>query len=398
MSEPIGIGVVGMGGRGRSFARTWPENPNCRIVACCDADPAALAYARDEVDPRGQCAWYATLDEMLADDRVEAVAVATGDADHCRSGSAVLEAGRHLFLEKPMAQSIADCDTLVDVWRANPSVFMIGLELRYCSLCRIMREVLDRGDIGEIRLGYAVDNVSVGGDYYFHGPRRLQSHTLSLILEKGTHTLDLMNWFIGANPRRVYSESSLDVFGGDRPDDLRCRDCDEADGCPYAIVGGRLEMDYGEVVLKPDGCVWAREIDMHDNSVLTCRYDNGAKMTYVECHFTPDYNRHFTLIGTRGRMEAFYNNEQDFRIELTYRHTGRRDVIYPPKIEGGHGGGDPMIRDEFLRMVARGEPCCPGVLGARNSAAIAVAAHESSQAGLPVEIPPSVLEDRPESR
>jgi hypothetical protein len=127
--------------------------------------------------------------------------------------------------------------------------------------------------------------------------------------------------------------------------------------------------------------------------IMTVRYEHGAKMTYSECHFTPDYNRHFTLVGAKGRMVGFYNNEQDFKIELTYRHSARRDVIYPPKVEGGHGGGDPMIQKEFLRRVAAGRPCCPGVAGARNSAAIAIAAHESCLNGLPQIIPTLDLPD-----
>jgi predicted dehydrogenase len=393
MSEPIGIAVLGLGGRGRYFAKSWPENPAARLVACCEIDPQVAAFAKQDVNAPEDCAWYADMHEMLADPRVEAVIVATHDRHHRECGEAVLRAGKHLFLEKPMAQTIADCDALIEAWQQSRTVFMIGLELRFCTLCATMKQILDRGDIGEVRLGYAVDNVSVGGQYYFHGPRRRQEYTVSLLLEKGTHTLDLMNWFIGARPRRVFCEGGLDVFGGDAPDDLRCRDCEKIDTCPYALKSDRFVMDYGETVVKPDFCVWAKEVDVDDNGVLTCRYDNGAKMTYVECHFTPDYNRRFTLIGTAGRMEAFYNNEQDFRIELTYRHSDRRDEIFPGTSTGGHGGGDPRIRDEFLRLVRAGEPCCPGVLGARNSAAIAIAAHASSKSGLPSEIPPSPVDE-----
>ena len=387
MSEKIGVGVIGMGGRGRYFARTWPEDARCRVVAVCEKDPEVARYARTTV-PDPAVTWYDDMAELLADDRVQAVCVATEDRAHAECALAVLAAGKHLFLEKPMAQTIADCDAMIEAWQGTEAVFMVGLELRYCTLCRQMHEILERGDIGPVKVGTAVDNVSVGGDYYFHGPRRRREYIKSLVLEKGTHTLDLMNWFVGAQPVRVYAEGGLDVFGGDRPDDLRCGVCDERDRCPYAILAGEITMDYGERVRKPDGCVWGREVDVDDNTVLTVRYDSGAKITYTECHFTPDYNRHFTLIGTKGRMVGFYNNQQDFRIELSFRHRWHLEVLRPPKVAGGHGGGDPQIRREFLARVQAGRRCCPGVADARNSAAIAIAGEESCQTHRPVEIPP----------
>ena len=389
--EPINIGVVGLGGRGVYLAGAFDGDPRARVVALCDRNTVRLEGARRALGAEGR-ACYASLTDMLANPAVQAVVVATHDAAHGANGLEVLSARKHLFLEKPMAQTVSECDAMIEAWRGSGMVFMVGLELRYCSLCEAMRATLDAGTIGDVRLAYAVDNVSVGGSYYFHGPKRRQEYVKSLVLEKGTHTLDLMNWFIGAHPRRVYAESALDVFGGDAPNDKRCRACDERDTCPY-YVASEFTMDYGQVLQdKEDLCVYARECDTHDNSVVTVLYDNGAKLGYLECHFTPDYSREFTLIGTKGRMYGFYNNEQDFRIEVTYRHSAQRDVRFPEKRPGGHGGGDPRIQDEFLRLVQRGAPACPGVLGARNSAAIAIASHEALQSGQPVAIP-AVLAD-----
>ncbi|NLD72615.1 MAG: Gfo/Idh/MocA family oxidoreductase [Chloroflexi bacterium] len=392
--EPIRVGVVGLGGRGLYLARAFDADPRVRVVAVCDRDAARLERARRVLGEEGRQG-YAELADMLADPAVQAVVVATHDAAHGANGLDVLRARKHLFLEKPMAQTIEECDAMISAWEGSGVVFMVGLELRYCSLCEAMRQDLDAGTVGDVRIAYAVDNVSVGGNYYYHGPKRRQEYVKSLVLEKGTHTLDLMNWFIGAHPQRVYAEGSLDVFGGDAPNDKRCRDCDEADTCPY-YVAQEFKMDYGEVLQdKEDLCVYAQGCDTHDNSLVTVWYDNGSKMSYVECHFTPDYSREFTLIGTKGRMYGFYNNEQDFRIETTYRHSSRKDVVYPERRPGGHGGGDPRIQDEFLRLVQAGEPACPGVLGARNSAAIAIASHEAILQGRPIDVPPVPVSGMP---
>jgi len=390
VTETIGIGVVGLGGRGVYLGRAFDDDPRARVVALCDINPERLEQARTVFG--GGRRYHRDLCDMLTDTAVDAVVVATHDAAHGANGVQVLQADKHLFLEKPMAQTIEECDAMIEAWATSDVVFMVGLELRYCSLAEAMKEILDRGAIGTVKTAYAVDNVSVGGNYYFHGPKRRQDFVRSLVLEKGTHTLDLMNWFVGSHPRRVYAEGGLDVFGGDAPNDKHCRDCAEAATCPY-YVSATFTMDYGQVLYdKDDYCVYAQECDTHDNTVVTVRYENGCKMSYIECHFTPDYSREFTLIGTAGRMYGFYNNEQEFRIEITYRHSDRRDVIYPEKRHGGHGGGDPRIQDEFLRRVSVGQACCPGVVGARDSAAIAIAAHEAEARGVPVTIPPLPVE------
>jgi predicted dehydrogenase len=378
--KPIGIGIVGLGNRGKYFARSWNHHPRCSIVACCECDAGVMESARAAIDD-DSIDYYSDLKQMLADDNVDAVVVATHEKHHMECGIAALNSDKHLFLEKPMAQTIEDCDALIQAWENTDTVFMVGLELRCCSLCRTMKEILDRGEIGEVKIGYAIDNVSVGGDYYFHGFRRRRQNTVSLQLEKGVHTIDLMNWFVNSTPVRVYSEAGLDVFGGGAPNDLRCPECERRNECSYSVSESGIEMDYGVGRLLSDGCVYAREIDIEDNSITTIRYANGAKVIYGECHFAPDYNRHFTLIGPKGRMIGFYNNEQEFKIELTYRHSGKREIIFPQKMEGSHGGGDLKIHQEFLFHIERGRHVCPGVLGARNAAAVAIMAEEASRRG-----------------
>ncbi len=386
MSRKVRIGVVGLGGRGLYLGyNCFAKNPRSTLVASCDMNPKRLAEVRAKFP---EVKTYERLDDMLADPEVEAVVIATPDHAHAENAVAALDAGKHVFLEKPMAQTIEDCDAILDAWRRAQTTLMVGLELRYCSLCQEMRRLIDRGDIGRVICGYAVDNVSVGGQYYFHGPRRRKDYIVSLMLEKGTHSLDLVNWYVGSRPVRVYAEGGLDVFGGDEPNDKRCRDCEKKDSCPYFIDHRKFRMDYGVVIPVEDKCVWARECEVEDNCIIVIRYENGAKMSYLECHFTPDYTREFTFIGDKGRLYGFYNNEQEFKIVVTYRHSKKVDTYYPPKISGGHGGGDPRIQEEFLDRVLSGKPSMSGALDARNSAAIAIAAAESVETGQPVEIPP----------
>jgi len=387
MTRILDVAVAGAGGRGRYLARAFANHPHTRLVAICDPGEVPLRLARDEFGDA--IAYFGSQEEMCDRADFQIGVIASWDPAHRDNAVTFLERDKHVYLEKPMAQTIADCDDILRAWEPSAGSLMVGLELRYCTLCQEMKRLLDAGDIGDVKLGMAVDNVSVGGQYYFHNNRRRKDFIKSLMIEKGTHTLDLMNWFIDSSPTRVFGEGGLDIFGGDQPDDKRCRDCDERGTCPYFLDTSGCVMDYGEQLKKAaDGCVWAREIDVDDNSVITVRYASGAKMTYTECHFTPDYNRHFTLIGDLGRLYGFYNNEQEFLIQVQKRHSRQVDEYHPPRAPGGHGGGDPRILEEFIRLARQGEHSCAGALDARNSAAIAIAAAESCATHQPVEIPP----------
>ncbi len=385
-SYTVGIGVLGLGARGIYLAQSFNQTPGARVVAICDRNERRFELTKQKA-ALPEVRTYGDFAAMLADPQVQAVVIATHDQAHAEHGCQALAAGKHVFLEKPMAQTIADCDRLISAWQQTNTVFMVGLELRYCSVCQDMKSIIDRGDIGDIKLGYAVDNVSVGGQFFFHDNLRHKDFVGNLLLQKGTHTIDLMNWFIGSSPVRVYAEGGLDVFGGGEAPEKRCRDCEIKTTCPYHMPR-QFMWDYGSTTSqREDLCVYGADVDIEDNTIVTVRYANGARMTYIECHFTPDYNRHFTLIGTRGRIYGFYNNQQDFRIEVTYRHSTRKDVIYSEKREGGHGGSDPIIQAEFVRRVRAGERCCPGMIGARDSAAIAAAAGHAMETGMPTVIP-----------
>lgn len=381
------VGILGAGSRGVIFGGKGFERHGGFYVSCiCDTDPKKVEATRKMFGEH--VAGYTDLHEFLAHEDLDVVVIATPDYAHAQGAVASLKAKKHVYLEKPMAQTIEDCDRIIKAWDGSDVVFMVGLELRYCTLMQECKAIVDSGEIGKIIMGTVVDNVSVGGQYYFHGPRRKKEYIKSLILEKGTHSLDLANWLVGATPVKAYATGGLDVFGGDEPNDKRCIDCDKRDTCPYYINTDRFVLDYGEAFGNtPDYCVYAKECDVSDNSIVLVDYDNGARLSYVECHFTPEYTREFMFIGTQGKMEAFYNNEQDFKIKVWKRHTKEPYYVYPEKVEGGHGGGDTGIIREFYERLQSGTPCMKGVKGARDSAAIAIAAYTSEETGSPVTIP-----------
>ncbi len=390
MSNVIGIGILGLGGRGVYFAgKIFGRHPECRLAGICDIAWKKIESSRAVL---GNVPGTTDINKFLSMPGLDAIVICTPDYAHAEHCIAALKAGKHVYLEKPMAQTIEDCDRIIDTWEKAKTVFMVGLELRYCTLIEDVKTLVDKGEIGRIVTGTVIDNVSVGGNYYYHGERRRKDYIKSLVLEKGTHSLDIANWLIGSSPVKVYCSAGLDVFGGNEPVDKRCSECNEKWQCPYYIDSKGFKMDYGQIVKPQDLCVYADECDVHDNSLLIIDYENGSRLAYIECHFTPEYTREFMLVGTKGKLKAFYNNEQEFKITVRKRHSRKIDVYLPERTEGGHGGGDERIAEEFIKRVKKGTAAMPGVKGARDSAAIAIAAVESCETGMPVYIKKSIVE------
>ncbi len=386
-NEKVRLGVIGLGGRGRYFARAYHNHPDAELVALADPNPAALDRCRpmfgDSID------YYADLDEFLAREDMPGVVIASPDFAHRDNAVQAFSYGKHVLLEKPIAQSIFDSDDIIRAWGQAGTVLCVGLELRYSAIFVRMRQLLDEGTIGEVMTGIAVDNVSVGGNYFYHDRQRKKDYTVSLLMQKGVHTIDLLNWFMDAGrPTKVYATGSLLYYGGDAANDKRCRDCEQADECPFFVQHDRFLMDYGVTIEKEDFCVFAREADVNDNSQVIVTYESGKSAVYTECHFTPEYTRDFWFVGDVGKMYAQYNNECNFIIRNRYRHTDHIDEWHPPATRGGHGGGDPLIQQAFLDWVRNPEQMDVAMtLAARDATCVGAAGEQSIETGMPVDIP-----------
>ncbi|MGI5819361.1 MAG: Gfo/Idh/MocA family protein [Armatimonadota bacterium] len=386
--DKVRLGVIGLGGRGRYFARNYDNHPEAELVAVADPDPKALDNVRGRYGDRIE--YYTDLDEFLSREDMPSVVIASPDFAHRDNAVQCFSYGKNVLLEKPIAQSVEDSDDIIRAWNEAKTVLCVGLELRYSAIFRRMREIIDAGTIGEIMTGIAVDNVSVGGNYFYHDRQRTKEYTVSLLMQKGVHTIDLMNWFMDAGaPTKVYATGTLAYYGGSAPNDRRCRDCDEADECPFFISHERFQMDYDVTIEKEDLCVFAEEADVNDNSQVIVTYESGKSAVYTENHFTPEYTRDFWFTGDVGKMYAQYNNECNFVIRNQYRHTDHIDEWHPPATRGGHGGGDPLIQQAFLDWVRDPEKMdIQMTLDARHATCIGAAGEVSIETGMPVEIPP----------
>ena len=368
--DQVRIGVIGCSGRGRLSKHWHNPNGNSIVTAAADIRPEALEEFKRDIND----AAYLTTDYRNLLDRkdIDAIAVMTPDYCHEEQAVAALEAGKHVFCEKPLAISVEGCDNILRAWKKSNKHLMVGFNMRYMPRFRTMKGIIDSGAIGEIKAVWVRHFVGLGGDFYYHDWHAIRKNTNSLLLQKGAHDIDMIHWLTGQYSKKVAAFGGLDYFGDNESNDLKCTECDKRDTC--------VEVNYSPRRIH---CAFRQEVDVEDNYVMIMELEGGIKASYLECHFTPDYYRNYTLIGTEGRIENITGTNKIIvksRRSNTWKEFS--DATFELKEqEGGHGGADPVIAKDFIDMILYNKPPVADPLSGRMSVAAGCAATESVRNG-----------------
>lgn len=373
------IGVLGYGLRSDLAGLAHRPGRGSQVVAVADPRPERRERARTEF---GASALITADEAELLAAGLDAVIVLSPDHLHERQAVAVLEAGAAVYLEKPMAVSTAGCDRVLTAAQATGGRLYVGHNMRHMPVIQAMRRLILDGAIGEVKSIWCRHFVGHGGDFYFKDWHAERAKSTGLLLQKGAHDLDVIHWLAGGYSRRVQAMGALTVYG------QAGRAASAAEG-EYLPPEGWSSLDAwppsAQTGLNP-------ALDVEDLSLVNLALDNGVLASYQQCHYTPDYWRNYTVIGSAGRLENFGDGPgAEVRVWNT-RHRGyapEPDHTVPVgAADGGHGGADPQIMAEFLRFVRDGEPTLTSPLAAREAVAAGFAATESLRAGgIPVDVP-----------
>jgi len=361
MSKDLRIGVIGVHGRGGLAQHAHKPDDGVKLVAGADTQQEFLDTFGEKYE-----AEFLTQDyrELLALDAIDAVFICTPDYCHEEQAVAALEAGKAVYLEKPMAITTEGCDRILKAAHDNNSKLYLGHNMRHMPFVLKMKELIDRGDIGEVKTGWCRHFVGWGGDFYFKDWHADRSKSTGLLLQKGAHDIDVLHWLCGGYTRRVAAMGALSVYGQitdkDPDPEPSKRDWKTENWPPLSLKG-----------LNP-------VVDVEDLSMVLMRLDNGVLCSYQQCHYTPDYWRNYTIIGTEGRIENFGNGEDGTVVRLWDTKCGYKpeaDAEFAaPATGGGHGGADPAIVDEFIRFVRGEAKATTSPVAARYSVAAGCAA------------------------
>ena len=206
MTDKVKIGVIGLGIMGEQYTRIYQAHPLAEVVAICNRGRDRL----DEIGNKyGVAARYTNYEDLLADESVDAVCVATPDFAHYDPVKASLAAGKHILCEKPFTTELSEADELLRLSETRPGQkLQVAFNHRWLSSYYHGFSSIRRGDIGKPVAGYARknDTIWVSTEMINWAAKTTPIHFL------GAHDIDLMRWFFGSEPTEVHAYGAKGVL------------------------------------------------------------------------------------------------------------------------------------------------------------------------------------------
>lgn len=377
--KTIQFGIIGVGGRGGVFQDNnhLPEE-GYEITAGCDVNPEA----REMFSKRfPEARVFSDYHQLLALPDLDAVFIITPDDLHEGMACAALRAGKHVYLEKPLATTISGCEKILRTAMETGKKLYIGHNMRCFPVIRKMKEILDSGRIGEVQLAWVRHFINYGGDAYFHDWHSERRHTTGLLLQKGAHDIDVLHWLMNSHTTKVIGMGMLSVY----------------DKCKRREPGTPGKAVWNTKNYPPDAAPpYSPIIDVEDSNMILMQLASGKQCAYLQCHYTPDSDRNYTFIGTKGRIEN-HGVEDNAQILIW---TQRAPVTLLPDetitlrgIPGTHSGADPAIMKNFREYVRGTAEPLTNPVDAMRAVLVGIAAHEAMRTDLNCRSIPEIAPD-----
>lgn len=337
----VRFGLIGYGAWGSHHARAISETPGAALVAVSARSEAnqkasAAAYPQAKV--------YSDYRQMLEAEQLDVVSVVLPTDMHYDVGRAVLESGRHLLTEKPMALSVAHCTEMIELAKKLGKWIAVGHELRFSPLWGKVKQLVDSGAVGE-PLFEAIElwrrPYRTGSDGWRYDINRVGNWTL----EEPIHFFDLARWYFAqhGDPKRVYAQGI-----GRQP------------GHPELL----------------------------DNFSALMTFKDGRYALVSQTLAGWEHHQTAKITGTKGALWARWSGPMDRTFEPTFQlHIQQGDRIVEVPVEGMAGEVYELV--EEMKMIVGAvkdgrRPMCTGEDG-RWSVAMCMAAQRSIDERAPVD-------------
>jgi len=356
------------------------------------------------------------FDKMIEEQKPDCVIVTSIDRTHHKYIIRAMELGCDVITEKPMTMNAEKCQAILDTVKKTGRNLRVSFNYRYSPKNSKIRELIMSGVIGEVKqvhFEWLLDTKH-GADYFrrWHRDKR---NSGGLLVHKATHHFDLVNFWLGAHPKQVFSFGDLMFYGRENAENrgitkfyYRAKDSEFAKDDPFALKiteGGALQDLYLNAE-KDDGylrdqSVFGDGISIEDVMNVLVKYDTGAIMSYSLNAFSPLEGMRVAFTGTKGRLEmevtesTYVNAGGDAANEgatktksiRVYPMFGKPYEVEFPDGEGGHGGGDPVLLNDIFGIPVPDplERAASHIDGAM-SILTGIAANQSIATGMPVNI------------
>ena len=369
-SPPVSIGIIGFGGRVQRLVKLL--GPNVRVAHVCSRSTACRDAAQALPDKPSVSSDYQA---MLADPAVTWVFIGSTNEQHAAQAVAAIEAGKHVFCEKPVGITFDDLRAVEAAHARSDKQFVVGFVLRYAPLYRKIAGLLHGGAIGKlISLEFNETLDFNHGGFIMSDWRRHTRLSGGHLLEKCSHDVDVVNWMVNADVARVASFGGLNFFTPDNAHRIRAIGHD-AKGRPayntWAAREGVTAFDGGK--------------DIIDNQVAIFEYTNGVRASFHTNLNSGLPERRLYLLGSEGAIRADLNH-----AVIEHRRIGFDEptITYDQR-EGSdmHGGGDEVMIRELLATMNEGAPTPTPLSTGLASAAACLAADQARVERRLVEVP-----------
>jgi predicted dehydrogenase len=338
--QPIGFALVGAGMVARYHANAIAQTPGARLVAVCRADAARAAETEAQFGVPYETSYHA----LLARPDVDVVCVCTPSGLHAEQTVAAARAGKHVLVEKPLALTLAEADTMIRACRQADVLLGVALQRRTDPTFAAAQTAISAGALGRLVLGSVTVPYFRTQDYYesaaWRGTWKLDGG--GALMNQGIHLLDLLLWYLG----------------------------DVAD-------------------VQAQMTTLAHTIEVEDCLSATLRFKNGTLGSVVATTAAaPGYPHRVEVYGTRGGMQLEGEQITRWESESMPRVDGMH-VSAPGKVTAGAGsspggvgqeGHRRLIADFVAAIRDKRQPVASGEEG-RRSLALALAIYEAARTG-----------------
>lgn len=337
----VGVALLGCGRVARMVhLDALVAHDGVELCAIAESDPSMLRTATDRAAIPGQ---YGDWRFAIDDDRVDAVVICLPTGLHANAATAAFEAGKHVFVEKPVATTTEDARRVTDAWRTSGKVGVVGFNQRFQTVMRCLKRSLEVDEVGRVTSARAVMSSE---SRELPEWKRARASGGGALLDLGSHVVD--------TTRYLFERRIIDVFG--------------------AIESVRTE---------------------DDTAAFTMRLDGGPTIQ-AQVTLAGILETRFEILGERGRLIADrnrgtvtleplhppYGRLAHARARLTTAARGAKMIVRPPSPMASNRA----IIDAFIDAVTNGRHSAPDIEDGCRSLDIVLAVEESHRTGKTVEI------------
>lgn len=401
------IGVIGAGARGETFARQlYRGTPRAELFGICDVDEDRLAKFCDYCELKN-ARRFTDPNAFLTQKELDAVIITTPEFTHADVAETAMQAGKHVYLEKPLAHTIEDCHRILRARNETGRVAFVGFNMRATPARQKLKEVVASGVLGQVINIDGIEQLHTAhGAAFMRRFHRKSSQSGGMMNHKCCHDLDIMLWLAGHAHKvtRVASFGGCNVFVPQKAPATHCRDCptDIWEKCRYkAVPGFAFPIHHTEPlyhrqsdIYGGDLCVYNAEKDIVDNQTVILEWDNGLRGSFNLQMFQKTGGRRNRVVGENGVVEM-----EDFDLvthgattavvrvqDATTGDSG--EYKFAPRT-GGHGGSDPVMIRRFVNAIDTGDAGDSGLEAGVAATVVALKADEARLSGKVVPIAPA---------